>query len=95
MEKFGKRLRNWRTDKSLSQQVIAKKLNTYHFIIGRYEWVDMNSLEEEAKKLAELLETTLGYLLGEVKQTDTFENAIMLKRLQQINGLPEGKYCIL
>ena len=51
---------------------------------------------EVAKKMAELLETTVGYLLGEVNQTDTLKDPVMLKRLQQINGLPEeDKHCIL
>lgn len=96
MATFGKRLRTCREDKSLSQQVFAKKLNTYHSVIGRYERDEMTPSVEVAKKMAELLETTVGYLLGEVNQTDTFKDPIMLKRLQQINGLPEeDKYCIL
>lgn len=51
---------------------------------------------EVAKKMAELLETIVGYLLSEVNQTDIYKDLVMLKRLQHINGLPEeDKLCIL
>lgn len=44
---------------------------------------------EVAKKMAQLLDTTVGYLLGEVEQSDTFKDPIMLKRLQELLSLPE------
>ncbi len=96
MDTFGKRLRTSRDDKGLSQQEFAKKLSTYHSVIGRYERDEMTPSVEVAKKMAELLGTTVGYLLGEVNQADTFKDPVMLKRLQQINNLPEeDKHCIL
>ena len=42
---------------------------------------------EVAKKMAQLLDTTVGYLLGEVVQSDTFKDPIMLKRLQELPAL--------
>lgn len=39
--------------------------------------------------MAQLLNTTVGYLLGEVEQADTFKDPIMLKRLQELLALPE------
>lgn len=49
---------------------------------------------EVAKKMTQLLNTTVGYLLGEVQQADTFKDPVMLKRLQQINNLPDDdKHC--
>lgn len=73
-----------------------QEVGTSHAIVGRYERNEMTPSVEVAKKMAELLETTVGYLLGEVNETDTFKDPVMLKRLQQINGLPEeDKHCIL
>lgn len=80
----------------LLQQLLAKKLNTSHSVIGRYERDEMTPSIEVAKKMAELLDTTVGYLLGEVNQADTFKDPVMLKKLQQINNLPDAdKHCIL
>jgi len=44
---------------------------------------------EAAKKLAKILDTTVGYLLGETEQADLFKDPKMLKRLQDILNLPE------
>jgi len=43
---------------------------------------------EVAKKMAQLLDITVGYLLGEVAQADTFKNPILIKRLQELLALP-------
>jgi transcriptional regulator with XRE-family HTH domain len=96
MSSFGKRLRDSREEKGLSQQQLAKMLKTSHSVIGRYERDEMTPSVEVARKMAQYLDTTVGYLLGEVKQSDTFKDPVMLKRLQQINALPEeDKKCIL
>ena len=96
MTTFGKRLRQCREDKGFSQNELAKLLSTYHSVIGRYERDEMTPSIDVAKKIAELLETTVGYLLGEVEATDTFKDPLMLKRLQEINTLAdEDKHCIL
>ncbi len=96
METFGKKLRACREEQGLSQQELAKKLSTSHSVIGRYERDEMTPSVEVAKRMAKLLDTTVGYLLGEVQQSDTFKDPIMLKRLQQINNLPDrDKDCIL
>ncbi len=50
MDTFGKRLRTCREDKSFSQQEFAKKLSTYHSVIGRYERDEMTPSVEVAKK---------------------------------------------
>lgn len=49
-----------------------------------------------AKKLAKILDTTVGYLLGETDRADLFKDPAMLKRLQDINTLADNdKHCIL
>lgn len=51
---------------------------------------------EAAKKLAKILNTTVGYLLGENAEADLSKYPAMLKRFQDISVLPEKeKECIL
>jgi len=51
---------------------------------------------EAAKKIAKLVDTTVGYLLEETEQADLFKDPLMLQRLNDINDLPEDdKRCIL
>ncbi len=44
---------------------------------------------EAAKKLASILDTTVGYLLGETKDAELFKDKKMLQRFQDIMKLPE------
>lgn len=44
---------------------------------------------EAAKKLAKILDTTVGYLLGEPYKADLFKDPKMLQRFQDISNLPE------
>lgn len=44
---------------------------------------------EAAKKLALILDTTVGYLLGESDDTNLLKDPTMLKRLNDINHLQE------
>ncbi|GEM68738.1 hypothetical protein SMI01S_23440 [Sphingobacterium mizutaii NBRC 14946 = DSM 11724] len=56
----------------------------------------MTSSIEAAKKLAKILDTTVGYLLGENEQAVLFKDPAMLKRFQDIATLPEKeKECLL
>ena len=92
MVSFGKKLRECREAKGLSQQELAKKLGSAHTVIGRYERDEMTPSIEVAK----LLDTTVGYLLGEATNSDTFKDPAMLQRLNEISALPEeDKHCIL
>jgi len=96
MATFGKRLRECREAKSLSQQELAKKMNTSYTVIGKYERDEMLPSIEVAKTLSRLVGTTVGYLLGENKEMNALKDPQMLKRLNEINELPEDdKHCIL
>jgi hypothetical protein len=44
---------------------------------------------DAAKKLAKILDTTVGYLLGENDQANLFKDTALLKRFQDISVLPE------
>lgn len=84
---FGKKLTECRKAKGLSQKELAKLLNTSHSVIGKYEREEMTPSIEAAVKLAKLLDTTVGYLLGENKDSELLKDPAMLKRLQDIEGL--------
>jgi transcriptional regulator with XRE-family HTH domain len=89
MSTFGKRLRDCRKEKGLSQNEVAKLLNTNHSVIGKYERDDVNPSIDAVKRLAELLDTTVSYLVGEANTNGLFKNADMLRRLKDINELPD------
>jgi transcriptional regulator with XRE-family HTH domain len=96
MNSFGKKLRECREAKNLSQSELAKLLNTNHSIIGKYERDEVKPTIDVVKRLADELETTVGFLLGETKQVNLLKNPAMLKRLNDIDALPdEDKHCIL
>ena len=48
------------------------------------------------KRLANVLETTVGYLLGEIEERELLKDPTMLRRLNDITKFPENdKNCIL
>ena len=89
MSTFGKRLRDCRKEKGLSQNEVAKLLKTNHSVIGKYERDDVNPSIDAVKRLAELLDTTVAYLVGEADTNELFKNSDMLRRLKDISELPE------
>lgn len=96
MDSFGSRLRECRKQKGLSQNELANILNTNHSVIGKYERDDVKPSIDAVKRIAEVLETTIAYLLGEAETDELFKDPAMLKRLKEINALPEkDRECIL
>ncbi len=87
MSTFGKKLRECREAKGLSQKELAKLLNTSYSVIGKYERDEMQPSIEAAKKIAKLVDTTVGYLLGETEQENVLKNPDMLKRLNEIERM--------
>jgi transcriptional regulator with XRE-family HTH domain len=90
MDTFGKKLRECREAKGLSQKDLAKLLNTSYSVVGKYERDEMLPSIDAAKKIAKLIDTTVGYLLGEVKDMNVFKDTAMLKRLNDITALKEN-----
>jgi transcriptional regulator with XRE-family HTH domain len=96
MDSFGSRLRECRKQKGLSQNELANILKTNHSVIGKYERDDVKPSIDAVKRIAEVLETTIAYLLGETETDELFRDPAMLKRLKEINALPEkDRECIL
>jgi len=86
---FGKKLRECREAKVLSQQEFAKMLKTSHSVNGRYERDEMVPSIEVVKKMADFLDTTVGYLLGETQEVNLFKDPDMFRRFNDINSFPE------
>ena len=96
MDSFGKKIAECRKAKGYSQSELARRINTHYSIIGKYERDEVKPTIDVIKKLAQELETTVGYLAGETQDQEVFKDPVMLKRLQQISSLPEeDKRCIL
>jgi transcriptional regulator with XRE-family HTH domain len=89
MVTFGKRLRECREAKGLSQQELAKRMNTSYTVIGKYERDEMKPSIDVLKKLTEELDSTVSYLMGETDDANLFKDKKMLQRLQDITKLPE------
>ncbi len=87
MSTFGKKLRERREVKGLSQKELAKLLNTSYSVIGKYERDEMQPSIEAAKKIAKLIDTTVGYLLGETDEENILKDPEMLKRLNEIEKM--------
>ena len=66
----------------------AKQIDTYHSIIAKYELNEVKPSIDVAIKLANVLDTTAGYLLGEKEDKNVLQDPAMLNRLNDINKLP-------
>lgn len=96
MVAFGKKLRECREAKGFSQSKLAKEVGLHHSIVGRYERDEAKPTIDVVLRIAKTLDTTVGYLLGETEEADTFKDPAMLRRLKEINGLSdEEKKCVL
>jgi transcriptional regulator with XRE-family HTH domain len=92
MISFGKKIALLRKEKGLSQGELANMLSTSVSVISRYERDEMTPGIDTAKKLAGLLNTTVGYLLGETEESNLLKDTEMLDRLQAVRGFkPEDK----
>ncbi len=89
MISFGKKLRECREAKNLSQNEVAKLLSTNHSIIGKYERDEVKPTIDVIKKLAKVLVTTPSFLLGDSDDLDILKDPAMLKRLNEIASFSE------
>lgn len=86
---FGKKIAALRKSLKLSQTDLAKKLNTSVSVISRYERDEMNPSIDTAKKLADLLNTTVGYLIGESEDDELLKDPKMIERLNDIKNFAQ------
>ena len=91
---FGNRIKTVREEKSLKREDIAKKIGTSSAIIGRYERNERTPSIEIAQRIAEALEVSLDYLVGDT--TVLFKDKKMLYRLEILQKInPKYKDRIL
>jgi transcriptional regulator with XRE-family HTH domain len=90
MSEFGKRLKDIREQKGLSQSKLSNMVDLHHSIIGRYERSEAKPTSDVIVKLAQALDTTASYLLGEVNSPVIFKNPQMLERFKDILGFSEN-----
>jgi len=84
MTTFGKKLRECREAKNITQNELSKLIDAHHSIMGKYERDEVRPSIDVVIKIASALDTTVGYLLGEVKNEQVLKDASMLKRLNDI-----------
>jgi len=91
MISFGKKIAVLRKELKLTQTELANKLNTSVSVISRYERDEMTPSIDTAKKLAEYLDTSVGYLLGETENDNLLKDPKMMERLKEVGGFSEGE----
>lgn len=78
-----------REARGLSQNALASELGVHHSSIGKYERDEVKPSVDVVKRVASVLDTTVGYLLGESEEAATLKDPAMLKRLNDIASFPD------
>ena len=81
---FGKRLAEVRKEKKISQDTLAKKIGQHGAVIGRYERDEVKPSIEVAAQIANALDISLDYLVG---NTNLLLDKTTIKRIQDIQQL--------
>ena len=84
---FGSRIVQARKDKKMSQDALAKALKATPTTVGRYERDEVKPSIEVAAKIAEILDVSLDYLIG--NSDNYIKDKNMLKRINDILTLNE------
>jgi transcriptional regulator with XRE-family HTH domain len=85
---FGENVAFIRKKKKLSQNELAQKVGTISVTIGRYERNEIKPSIDIATKIAEVLDVSLDYLVG---NTDIALEKSLLKKITDIQKLPADK----
>ncbi len=84
---FGERITTLRKQLKLSQDDLGKRIGTSAPIVGRYERNEIKPSIETAKKIADILNTTVDYLIGGADAVKLDKK--MLQRIQDIQQLTD------
>jgi len=90
---IGVRMAELRKEKNLSQTDFAKTVGVSREMIGRYERNEVVPSIEVAKKIADALNVTLDYMVGEGVNSKFDKQTV--KRLQDIESLPSEEKSIV
>ncbi|MEL6629739.1 MAG: helix-turn-helix transcriptional regulator [Bacteroidota bacterium] len=83
---FPKRLNEIRTEKKLTREKLGKLIGTSGAIIGMYERGERTPSVEVARRIANTLEVSLDFLVG---NTDLRLDTEVLEKIQEIQQLPQ------
>ena len=87
--KIGKIIADLRKEKDMSQTELANKTGISQVMVGKYERGDASPSIEVAKKIADALEVSLDFLVGEGVNSK-FDKST-LKRIEEIHHLEDDK----
>ena len=83
---FGQKMAFCRKEKKISQAEIGKRANINGDIVGKYERDEMKPSIDTAKKLADALDISLDYLVGDADLRVLDKKT--MQRLEDIEKLP-------
>ncbi|MEO0639418.1 MAG: helix-turn-helix transcriptional regulator [Bacteroidota bacterium] len=83
---LGQRITEIRKQKRLSQSALGKSVGTSGDVIGRYERGDIKPSIEVVLKIAEVLEVSVDYLVG---NTSLELDKSLLKRIEDLSKMPD------
>ena len=89
MSDFSKKIRACREAKNCSQAELARQMGVHHSLIGKYERDEVRPNIDIVQRMASVLDTTVGYLIGESNDKDILKDPTMLKRLNDLLDLPQ------
>lgn len=87
--KTGKIILDLRKAKNMSQGELASQTGISQVMVGKYERGDATPSIEVAKKIADVLEVSLDYLVGEGMNSKFDKHT--LKRIEEIEQLDDDK----
>lgn len=87
--KIGDKISSLRKQKGLSRDELGKIVGTSGAVIGRYERDEITPSVEIAKKIADALEVSLDYLVGEGTNSKFDKKTLM--RIEEIELLEDDK----
>jgi len=83
---LGKRIYDLRKEQGLTREKLGKIIGTSGAIIGRYERNERTPSVEIARKMAQALNVSLDYLVG---NTEVLLDTSIIKKIQEIQKLPK------
>ena len=98
MNSLGNRIQELRKQAGLSQTDLAVKINLSKSQMIRYENKGVQPPADILNKLADVLNTTIDYLINgnsNEKAQATLKNTELLQRFKEIEGLPEREQTVL
>lgn len=85
---FGRKIQQLRKENKMSQPELAKFVGTSGTIIGRYERGEITPSIEVARKLAEVFNVTVDYLVAEKDIPKLLKDQSMINRLSALESIP-------